>query len=45
GGAREALAAEEQYRGPEFSVGALVLYESRLRAQGPEYLPRLTIPL
>jgi len=44
-GAEKLLATEATYRGPAFPVGALVLYESRLRPQGPEYLPRLSIPL
>ncbi len=44
-GAQELLAAEGPYRGPEFSVSGLVLYESRLRPQGPEHLPRLAIAL
>lgn len=43
--AGRALEAEAGYRGPAFAPGALVLYESRLRPGGPEYVPRLTIPL
>ena len=44
-GAERALASEADYRGPAFSVGELVLYESHLRPEGPQYLRRLTIPL
>jgi len=44
-GAGGALETEGGYRGPAFTVGRLVLYESRLRPQGPEYLHRLTIAL
>ncbi|MEW6488018.1 MAG: RNA 2',3'-cyclic phosphodiesterase [Thermodesulfobacteriota bacterium] len=44
-GASEALEDEAHYRGPPFTVGALVLYESRLRPGGPEYVPQATIPL
>lgn len=36
---------EGAYRGPAFTVNELVLYESRLRPEGAEYLPRLTISL
>ncbi|MFU8857562.1 MAG: RNA 2',3'-cyclic phosphodiesterase [Deferrisomatales bacterium] len=44
-GARDALEAEAGHRGPSFEVRALVLYESRLRSGGPQYVPRLSIPL
>lgn len=44
-GLANALTEEPEYHGPPFEVGELVLYESRLRPQGPLYIPRLTIPL
>jgi len=44
-GCERALEAEGSYRGPAFAVDELVLYESRLRPQGPEYVRRLTITL
>jgi 2'-5' RNA ligase len=44
-GLAKALETEGDYRGPSFEVGELILYESRLRPQGPLYLPRLSMPL
>jgi len=44
-GVDAALRAEEGYAGPPFTVTEIVLYESRLRPQGPQYIPRKTIPL
>ena len=39
------LEGESAFAAPAFAVRELVLYESRLRDQGPHYLPRLTVPL
>ena len=44
-GLEDALAAENDYRGLAFEIADLTLYESRLRPEGPLYLPRLSIPL
>lgn len=44
-GLEAALETEIGYTGPTFTVGALTLYESRLRPQGPAYIPRQTIAL
>jgi len=43
--AERAIESEGEYRGPAFVVNELVFYESRLRPEGPEYLPKLTIAL
>ncbi|MBI5014683.1 MAG: RNA 2',3'-cyclic phosphodiesterase [Deltaproteobacteria bacterium] len=44
-GLADALAAEEGYAGPAFSISEIVLYESRLRPEGTLYIPRKTLPL
>ncbi len=45
GDVREILETESGFEAPPFVVRELVLYESRLRSQGPSYVPRLTLPL
>ncbi|HSH68675.1 MAG TPA: RNA 2',3'-cyclic phosphodiesterase [Deferrisomatales bacterium] len=45
GDVREILETEAGFEAPPFVVRELVLYESRLRGQGPSYVPRLTLPL
>lgn len=44
-GAATALEREADYRGPAFPVAELVLFESRLRPQGAEHIPRAAAPL
>lgn len=45
GDVTEILQTESGFEAPPFTVRKLVLYESRLRSQGPSYVPRLTLPL
>jgi 2'-5' RNA ligase len=45
GAVAEALRKESDFEAPPFVVRELVLYESRLRRQGPSHVPRLTLPL
>ena len=45
GNVTEILQAESGFEAPRFAVRELVLYESRLRSQGPNHVPRLSLPL